>query len=86
MASRRNAVRSGATISSASDTPRRCRCYRDVNLVKLIRQGKADKPVSDLRIRHQCGATMQLQRTPPTRQRTRERPSALVLPFEKPKR
>ena len=48
----------------------RCYCHRDVNLVKLIRMGKAHKPVSQLRIRHKCGATMQLQRTPPPRVRS----------------
>jgi hypothetical protein len=30
----------------------RCHCYRDVDLARLIRSGKADKPASQLRIRH----------------------------------
>jgi hypothetical protein len=53
---------------------------------KLIRNGKGEKSVRELRIRHRCGVTMKLQRSPPTRPRTRERPTAQVLPFEKPKR
>jgi len=63
----------------------RCRCHRDVNLVKLIRMGKAHKPVSQLRIRHKCGATMKLQPTPPAQAQSRKRPSAQVLPLGEPK-
>jgi hypothetical protein len=63
----------------------RCYCHRDVNLVKLIRLGKAHKPISQLRIRHKCGGTMQLQSTPPPQVRSRKLSSAQVLPFDKPK-
>jgi hypothetical protein len=64
----------------------RCDCTRSVDLAKLIRNGKGQKSVRELRIRHGCGATMKLQRSPPTRPRTRERPTAQLLSFEKPKR
>jgi len=64
----------------------RCDCTREVDLAKLIRKGKGEKSVRELRIRHRCGATMKLQRSPPTRPRSRERPTAQLLPFEKPKR
>ena len=64
----------------------RCDCTRSVDLEKLIRNGKGSKTMRELRIRHKCGATMKLQRSPPTRPRTRKRPTAQVLPFEKAKR
>jgi hypothetical protein len=62
-----------------------CDCTRTVDIAKLIRNGKREKSVRELRIRHRCGATMKLHRSPPTRPRTRERPTAKLLPFEKVK-
>jgi hypothetical protein len=63
----------------------RCDCTRAVDLAKLIRNGNGDKSVRELRIRHRCGATMKLQHSPPTPPQTRERPSAQLLPFKKPR-
>lgn len=61
----------------------RCQCQRDVDLAKLIRNGKGEKTLPQVRIRHKCGATMEIQRTPGPR---RGKLTAQVIPFVRPKR
>jgi hypothetical protein len=43
----------------------RCRHFVDCSFQRLVMRGKADKPLSQIRIRHGCGAKVEVRRIPP---------------------
>lgn len=48
-----------------------CSVHREIDLAGLVMKGKGDKRLSQLRIRHACGTTLELRICPPDVQGTR---------------
>lgn len=42
-----------------------CRTHVDASLARLVMKGKGDREIKSIRIRHACGATLELRISPP---------------------